>query len=214
MIDLQNVGKIYHANGKKVAALDDLSLRIEKGEFVVIRGPSGSGKTTLLLTIGAMLKPDSGEVAVAGENIYSLKGGERAKFRAANIGFVFQMFHLLPYLTVWENIMVPALENQKSEAHEILEDLGLAERAHHKPFALSAGERQRTAVARALINHPKVILADEPTGNLDPENASDVIEHLAGFHAQGGTVVVVTHSEQADVYATRIIRMRKGKINV
>ncbi len=212
MIDVKNVSKLYTARGKTVAALNDLTLHVDRGEFVVVRGASGSGKTTLLLTIGGMLRPDRGAVSVAGEDIYALNSAKRATFRAAHIGFVFQMFHLLPYLNVRENVMVAAQKDKKADAYAILQQLGLAERVRHRPAALSAGEKQRTAVARALINQPDIILADEPTGNLDPDNAADVIERLAQFHAAGGTVIVVTHGKGADKYADRIVKLEKGTI--
>ncbi len=210
MIDVKNVSKLYTARGKTIAALDDLSLHVDRGEFVVVRGPSGSGKTTLLLTVGGMLRPDRGLVSVAGEDLYTLDGAGRAKFRAAHIGFVFQMFHLLPYLNVRENVMVAAAKDKKSDVDALLQRLGLEARAGHRPAALSAGEKQRTAVARALINRPDVILADEPTGNLDPTNAEQVIEHLLNFHKQGGTVILVTHGHGADEVADRVVRLEKG----
>jgi len=212
MIDVKNVSKFYSTNQGRIAALDDLSLHVAKGEFIVIRGASGSGKTTLLLTIGGMLRPDRGDVSVSKEDIYALSSAGRATFRAAHIGFVFQMFHLLPYLNVRENVMVAAQKDKKADASAILQQLGLAERVGHRPAALSAGEKQRAAVARALINRPDIILADEPTGNLDPDNAADVIARLAQFHAGGGTVIVVTHGEGVDKYADRVVRLEKGAI--
>jgi putative ABC transport system ATP-binding protein len=213
MIELQNISKIYRSKGKEVFALDNVSLNIEQGEFVVIRGASGSGKTTLLLTLGAMLKPSQGIIHIDKENINDYNESQRNHFRATKIGFVFQMFHLLPYLTVLENVTIASLNKLKAEAEKLLTEFGLAERLTHKPNALSAGEKQRTAVARALINKPKIILADEPTGNLDPENAQEIMKSFSQFHKNGGTVVVVTHGSEADKFADRIISLKNGKID-
>ncbi len=214
MVSVENVSKIYRTRRGQVVALGEIDLQIEKGEFIVVRGPSGSGKTTLLLAIGGMLRPTSGRVVVDGNDVYAMSERQRAKFRAQNIGFVFQMFHLIPYLNVMENALLPAGVVKEgggsSEARELLGRLGISEREHHKPSELSAGERQRTAIARALLNRPKVILADEPTGNLDPENAAEVIGYLAEFHSDGGTVIVVTHGSVADQYADRVIHLRAG----
>ena len=212
MIEIKNLSKIYSGNGNRVNALDNISMNIGEGEYVVIRGASGSGKSTLLLTLGAMLKPTNGNFIFENKDIYALSGKERNHFRSTNIGFVFQMFHLLPYLTLLENVTVPTFGKQKVYAKKMLKDLGLGDRINHKPHALSAGEKQRTAVARALINNPKIILADEPTGNLDPENAAEVINSFSQFQNKGGTVVVVTHGKEADKYADRIISLRNGKI--
>lgn len=216
MIQVEKVSKQYQKKYSTVKALDKINLQVEKGAFVVIRGPSGSGKTTLLLTIGGMLRPTSGRVTIDGNDLYELNERKRAKFRAENIGFVFQMFHLLTYLNTRENILLPASVRKrrlgKTEVMELIERLKLKERASHKPPELSVGERQRTAIARALLNQPKLILADEPTGNLDPENAADAMEYLSEFHCNGGTVVVVTHGEVANQYADRIIYLKDGRI--
>jgi len=201
---------------QEIKALDDVSFHVEKGEFIVVRGPSGSGKTTLLLTAGGMLRPTTGQVVMDGNDIYAMNEQKRGKYRAENIGFVFQMFHLVPYLNVIDNVLLAAGMVGNRAGHEkvkkILEGLGILEREYHKPSELSAGEKQRTALARALFNSPEIILADEPTGNLDPENAAEVIEHLAEFHRDGSTVVVVTHGSVADQYANRIINLRNGCI--
>ncbi len=212
MIEIKDLSKVYISKGEEVKALDHVSLHIENGEFIVIRGASGSGKTTLLLMIGAMLKPSSGKLLFDEQDIYNLSATERNQFRASKVGFVFQMFHLLPYLTLLENVNVMSLGQKNAEAEKMLVDLGLGDRMHHKPNALSAGEKQRAAVARALINHPKIILADEPTGNLDPENAEEVLKSFVQFHKNGGTVIVVTHGKEADKYADRIISLKNGKI--
>jgi putative ABC transport system ATP-binding protein len=206
MIRLHGISKLY-ANGE-VRALDDVSLEIAEGEFVAVRGPSGSGKTTLLLTLGGMLHPDRGRAVVDGSDLYALGARDRNRFRAQKLGFVFQMYHLIPYLTVLENVRLAG----DREAKDLLDRLGLEHRMHHKPSQLSAGERQRTAVARALVNRPRLVLADEPTGNLDPDCAKEVLDRLKGYHDRGGTVVVVTHGDQADAYATRKLRLVRGRL--
>ncbi|RKY01449.1 ABC transporter ATP-binding protein [Candidatus Poribacteria bacterium] len=216
MIQLENVTKIYRSRGGEVKALDGVTLRVEEGEFLVVKGPSGSGKTTLLMIAGGMLRPTGGRVLVNGEDLYSMDEGRRARFRAENIGFVFQMFHLIPYLNVLENVMLPAgAKGEKADrerAAELLRRLGLEGRESHKPSQLSAGERQRVALARALFNRPKIILADEPTGNLDPDSSREVFEHLKRFQEEGGTVLVVTHSAEADGYADRVVQLREGRL--
>ncbi|MCX7015980.1 MAG: ABC transporter ATP-binding protein [Candidatus Sumerlaeota bacterium] len=213
---LDNVKKVYHGRRGEVAALDGVSLSVERGEFVAIQGPSGSGKSTLLLLCGAMLRPTSGAVAVLEQKIGALSSAERARFRARNVGFVFQLFHLAPYLTVLENTLLSngagTGRQRRAEATALLERLGLGDRVRHKPAELSAGERQRTAMARALIGRPPLILADEPTGNLDPQNASQIIDILAEYHQQGGTVLLVTHQPGVSERAQRVIRLERGKI--
>jgi len=226
MVSLENVVKAYRTRKGDVKALDGIDLRIEKGEFVVIRGPSGSGKTTLLMTVAGMLHPSGGTVSVGERNLYAMSIRARARFRAENIGFVFQMFHLVPYLNVIENVVLaggvarrwrdkdpPGGGPRRTQARELIERLGLAGRAHHKPSELSAGERQRTAIARALLNRPKIILADEPTGNLDPDNAAVVLGYIDEFHRQGGTVVLATHGPAAKEFADRTIFLRNGGID-
>jgi ABC-type lipoprotein export system ATPase subunit len=217
MVSLETVVKAYRTRKGDVKALDGIDLHIEKGEFVVIRGPSGSGKTTLLMTIAGMLHPTGGTVSVGSRSLYAMSIRARARFRAENIGFVFQMFHLVPYLNVIENIVlaggVVANKNSDTQARELAEKLGLAGRIHHKPSELSAGERQRTAIARALLNRPKIILADEPTGNLDPDNAAVVLGYIDEFHRQGGTVIVATHGPAAKEFADRTIYLRNGGID-
>ncbi|MBD3184322.1 ATP-binding cassette domain-containing protein [Candidatus Poribacteria bacterium] len=214
MVHLENLSKIYRTKRGEIKALDDVSLHIEQGEFVVVRGHSGSGKTTLLLTIGGMLRPSMGNIVVDGKDIYSMGDRRRANFRAENIGFVFQMFHLIPYLNVVENVILSSHSGKKKtpEAKKLLERLNISGRETHKPSELSAGERQRTAIARALLNQPKLVLADEPTGNLDPENAAEAVGYLSEYHRNGGTVVVVTHGEAVDQFADRIVHLKEGKI--
>jgi ABC-type lipoprotein export system ATPase subunit len=218
MVRLENVVKTYQTPRGAVRSLSGITLRIEKGEFVAIRGPSGSGKTTLLLTIAAMCRPTSGTVFIEQQDLYAQSRQARAKFRAENIGFVFQMFHLVPYLDVTENVVLAGgtvgNKNSKAQAKELIEKFGLADRACHKPCELSAGEKQRAAVARALLNRPKMVLADEPTGNLDPDNAAVVLGYMADFHRQGGTVILATHGPAANEFADRVIYLQKGTVAV
>ncbi len=217
MVHLENLSKIYRTPQGEVKSLDRLNLDVQPGEFIVIRGASGCGKTTLLLTVGGMLFPTSGQVRVGDQDLYALSSEQRARFRASKVGFVFQMFHLVPFLSVEENILLAAGAGSgrpdRSRAKELIDQLGLTSRIRHKPAALSTGERQRTAIARALLNRPQLILADEPTGNLDPENTEAVFQHLQGFQRSGGTVIVVTHGTAADACASRIIEMRAGAVN-
>jgi len=217
MIQLENVSKTYTTADGPVHALADVSLHVETGEFVAVRGPSGCGKSTLLLLAGGLAEATSGRVIVAGEDLQAISAASLTQFRAERIGFVFQMFHLLPYLTVLDNVAAAALPGQHVEgrrrAGELLEKFGLAHRLRHRPAELSAGERQRVAVARALVNRPQLILADEPTGNLDPESATSVLELLSDFHREGGTVLLVTHEEQAAGCAQRAILLRDGKLD-
>ena len=216
MIRCDEVTKIFRKNGSEVTSLDRFTAKVAKGEFVAVRGPSGSGKTTLLLTLGGMQRPSDGSVQLAGRDLYALSPAERARLRSSEIGFVFQMFHLVPYLDLLGNVLLACPGKPSAEVRQrasgLMDELGLADRASHRPGELSAGERQRLAVARALLNRPKLILADEPTGNLDPENAAEVIRHLAEFHRGGGTVVLVTHGAAADAHADRTLRLEQGRL--
>jgi len=217
MVVIENVTKSYRTCRGDIKALDRVNMRVEKGEFVVINGPSGSGKTTLLMTVAAMLRPNSGAVCINGRNVYDMSIRSRANFRAENIGFVFQLFYLVPYLNVVENIALARQSTDRDglpgEIERLVKQFGLEERAFHKPSQLSVGEKQRTAVARALLNRPQLILADEPTGNLDVENATAVLGYLADFHRDGGTVIVVTHASGPEEFADRIIYLREGSID-
>ena len=217
MITVQQLSKSYRTKGGgTLDVFTGLDIEIGAGEFVVIRGPSGCGKTTLLLTLGGMLRPTSGRIVISGTDIYDLDARQRAEFRASSIGFVFQMFHLIPYLDVLENVLLGISnrsvsgDRDRDRAEQLIKRLGICSRKTHRPSELSAGERQRAAIARAFINKPKLILADEPTGNLDSENASEVVGHLADYRAEGGTVIMVTHGSAADQTADRIIRMENG----
>jgi ABC-type lipoprotein export system ATPase subunit len=216
MIEIKNLTKIYRRGKQNIVALNDISFQSGSNEFIIIKGTSGCGKSTLLFTIGGMLKPSDGVVEVLGEDIYTMTERKRTSFRSGNIGFVFQSYHLVPYLNVMENILLadrlPGINISEDEALEIANNLNLNERITHKPYELSVGEKQRVALTRALVTNPKIILADEPTGNLDPQNAKEVLEYLSAFHRNGGLVIMVTHGNEADKYATRQIEMKNGRI--
>jgi len=210
ILDIQDLTKTYGA----VRAVDGVSLTLQAGEFVSIQGPSGCGKSTLLLAAGGLLRPEAGTVTVAGQDPYALSAEQRAKFRAAHIGFVFQQFHLVPYLNVLDNVMVPglAVPARRERAAELVAQFGLADRVHHVPSQLSVGERQRCALARALLNQPQLLLADEPTGNLDRENGQVVLDCLREFARRGGAVLLVTHDDHASRVAQRAVHLRQGKV--
>jgi putative ABC transport system ATP-binding protein len=216
MIHLQQVSKVYPGRDGPVHALSEVSLDVKPGEFVAVRGPSGCGKSTLLTIVGGLGRPTSGQVRVAEDDFAAMSPTRRTRFRARQIGFVFQMFHLLPYLTVIENVLAAALPGQsngaRGRAEELLDRFQLSHRLRHRPGELSIGECQRVAVARAMINRPSLILADEPTGNLDPANAEGVLKLLAGFHGEGGTLLLVTHQELAARYAQRTVLLMAGRI--
>ena len=216
MIEVKNIVKEFNSAKEKVVALDHIDLLVKSSEFVLIKGESGSGKSTLLFIMGGMLNPTSGKIIVNKKNLFALSKAERSKYRANEIGFVFQSYHLLPYLNVFENIMLPnqlpEIHIQKEDIYKIADELGIADRLDHKPSQLSAGEKQRVALARALITKPSIILADEPTGNLDEKNTIEVLNYLKSFQKNGGTVVMVTHGNLADTYATRTIRLEKGTL--
>jgi len=216
MLKVQNLTKIYSGPNGPLNAVDNVSLHIKTGEFLAVQGPSGSGKTTLLLSIGGLQTPDKGNVIVEGKNIYRMKPDARAQFRAGTIGFVFQQFYLIPYLSVVDNVLAPSVALPHSEAskraQELIERFKLIDRSSHKPSELSTGERQRTAMARALLNNPKLLLADEPTGNLDKENTDIILNFLSKFAKSGGTVLMVTHSEHAAAYADRELHLKNGKV--
>lgn len=216
MIELDSVTKIYKRGAQDVVALDNVSLRIDAGEFICVRGPSGCGKSTLLTLIGGLGTPSTGRVVVAGNDWAAMSASQRAAQRAENVGFVFQLFHLLPYLTVVDNVLLAAPPNgqhdAKLRAEQLLKRFNLSHRLTHRPAELSIGERQRVAMARALFNEPKLLLADEPTGNLDPENATTILEYIQEFHQAGGTVVLVTHDSAAADHANRTVMLRDGAV--
>lgn len=219
MIATENLTKIY-TDGAPVQALDNVTLEIAAGEFVAITGPSGSGKSTLLNLIGTLDRPTSGRVVVDGVDVSTLRGNALADFRRERIGFVFQMFHLVPTLTALENVMLPLIPYRRGlkfrleeRARELLEAMGLGDRLHHLPGQLSGGEQQRVAIARALINTPKVILADEPTGNLDSRAGAEIVALLRQLNReQEVTVLVATHNETVAQAADRVIRLQDGRV--
>jgi putative ABC transport system ATP-binding protein len=218
MIRIENLSKTYNTKGNSVRALSEVSSFIEEGEFVSIVGPSGSGKTTLLLCMGGLVHPSAGKVTVEGTSIYDLDFKRRAAFRLRNLGFVFQTFNLIPYLTALENVEIPlslagTSDGKQSErATQLLGKLGLGDRVNHKPRELSIGQQQRVAIARALANNPKIILADEPTGNLDPDMTRETISYLRLLNETGITVVMVTHNPGAAEYAQRTLQLIDGKL--
>lgn len=218
MLQMERVTKSYRHRRSTVAALDGADLTINAGDFISLVGPSGSGKSTLLLMLGGMLSPTSGRVLLNGQSVYDVAPNTRARLRKENIGFVFQTFNLVPYLTAQENVQVPlclngvAADAQAQRAVELLQRVGLGDRLDHKPTELSVGQQQRVALARMLANDPSVILADEPTGNLDPETAEQIIGFLEQFNAEGRTIVIVTHDPRAAARAKRTLRLAEGKV--
>src|ERR1700678_2699618 len=219
MIKLKNVSREYparaEAKGGVIRALDDFSLNVDPGEWIAIMGPSGSGKSTLVNLIGCLDRPSSGEIALDGKNVANITPSELNRVRAEKIGFIFQQFHLIPYLTAVENVMLAQYFHSmtdEQEALEALERVGLKQRAHHVPSQLSGGEQQRVCIARALINDPKIVLADEPTGNLDSVNEEIVLRLLRELHQQGRTIVMVTHDPVVARLADRRIELHHGKI--
>ncbi len=211
MLEIRDLRKNYAGPEGEVRALDGVSLAVAAGEFIAVQGPSGCGKSTLLAVAGALLAPDAGTVRIAGGDPYALGADARARFRARHIGFVFQQFHLIPYLDVLENVLAPALAapfaDSEARARALIDRFGLTHRLRHVPAELSTGERQRAALARALLLRPRLLLADEPTGNLDQTSSEGVLRHLAEFAADGGAVLLVTHDPQAAAAARRVISL-------
>jgi putative ABC transport system ATP-binding protein len=213
-----NLVKKYGEGEIAVSAIDGINFEIEEGEFVGIMGESGSGKSTLLGMMGAMNAPTSGSLMVDDIDIYSLSQEQRADFRREFLGFVFQSFHLVSYLTVVENIMLPLAiikagkKKKRAMAEAAMSQVGLSGKAHRLPNQISGGEKERVAVARAIVNEPPVLLADEPTGNLDTKTSHDVMELLHGLNDEGMTIVMVTHSPDCAGYARRIMRVADGKL--
>lgn len=213
MLDISNITKKYRKGESVFTALDEVSLKVAKGDFIAVVGSSGSGKSTLLHTIGGLIKPDAGKVLFSGKNIYAMKQRESDLFRSKNIGFVFQQFHLIPYLSVYENILaVCTNQNEKDQIDGLLKTCSLMPLKNKYPSELSVGEKQRTAFIRAIITYPDILLADEPTGNLDPENSRILMTMISDFHKLGGTVFLVSHDPESTEYATRKIRLQSGKL--
>jgi len=216
MIELDNITKVYKMGRTEVVALNGVSLRIEPREMVSIIGPSGSGKSTLMHIIGCLDKPTSGEYRLEGVEVSQLNDNKLAEIRSKKVGFVFQSFNLLPRNTALDNVELPLIYggagNRRQRALQALESVGLAQRAHHRPNELAGGEQQRVAIARALINNPSLILADEPTGNLDTQTSKEIMLLFQKLNEQGITIVLVTHEADIAAYTQRSIKMRDGKI--
>lgn len=218
MFELKNVTKTYERRGQIVNALNETSLTIGDNEFIALVGPSGSGKTTMLSLLGGMMAPTSGEVLFRGESLYDMSLAERTNLRLKSLGFVFQSFNLVSWLSAIENVQVPlslageSASVQQERAAELLNRVGLSDRMHHLPSELSQGQQQRVALARTLANDPQIILADEPTGNLDPESREQIMNLLSEFQRESRSIVMVTHDQFAAEYAGRSIQLTEGKL--
>jgi len=220
MIELSNIHRDFIVGDQTVHALDDISLSIDSGEYVSIMGPSGSGKSTLLNLLGLLDKPTFGNYRLNEKDVTSLSDIEQAQVRNQDIGFVFQMFHLVPRLTAAENVELPLVlagmspEERGPRVARALEDLHMTDRSHHKPEQLSGGQRQRVAIARATVTEPKVLLADEPTGNLDHKSGQDVVRILEELNARGITLIMVTHDPEMGQRAKRQLHMMDGRLDI
>jgi putative ABC transport system ATP-binding protein len=218
VIELQHISKLYEVGGQPIYALREMSETIQSGEYVAIVGPSGSGKSTLLNIIGCLLRPTSGAYVLEGQDVSQLDDQALSHVRQHNIGFIFQSFHLVPRLTALGNVALPMVfagvpsDERQARALEALDAVGLADRAHHRPSQLSVGQRQRTVIARAIIMHPKLLLADEPTGNLDTGSGQQVMELLELLNRQGLTLLVVTHDPNVARRANRVLVLADGQI--
>lgn len=216
MLQVKNLSKVYQKNGQDVKAIDNVTLNLVDGDFVSLIGPSGSGKSSLLLMLGGMLTPSLGKVLLEGNSLYDLSSEERSSIRQNKIGFLFQTFNLIPYLSALENVQVPLLlsglkpKEQIDKATHLIEKVGLHDRMHHNPSELSVGQQQRIALARMLANDPQLILADEPTGNLDPEMSQTVMNFLLDLNSQGKTILLVTHDMHVASQAKRTLQISKG----
>jgi putative ABC transport system ATP-binding protein len=218
IINIEHIAKIYQVGSEEVHALSDVSLRIDKNEYVAIMGPSGSGKSTLMNMLGCLDTPTSGKYDFAGHNVSEMTDNELAKIRNKEIGFVFQTFNLLARSDALHNVELPLIYagvpsyERKERAEQALIDVGLKERIHHKPNELSGGQRQRVAVARALVTNPSIILADEPTGNLDSKTGEEIMLLFNEIYEKGNTIILVTHEEYIAEHAARIVRLKDGLI--
>ena len=218
IIKIEHIAKIYHLGSEEVHALADISLNIDKNEYVAIMGPSGSGKSTLMNMIGCLDTPTSGIYEFTGKNVSDMSDNELAKIRNKEIGFVFQTFNLLARSDALHNVELPLIyagissPERKERAEKVLVDVGLGDRIHHKPNELSGGQRQRVAIARALVSHPSIMLADEPTGNLDSKTGEGIMTLFNELHEKGNTIILVTHEGYIADHAVRIIRLKDGFI--
>jgi putative ABC transport system ATP-binding protein len=218
LIEIRNVSKIYHLGGEEIRALDDVSLDIEQGEFLSIIGPSGSGKSTLMHILGCLDSPSKGAITMDGTPIQNAPPRQLAQIRNQKIGFVFQFFNLLPKLTVLQNVEVPMIyggvskKERRTRATEALKMVGLEHRMRHRPAHLSGGQQQRVAIARALVNNPKIVLADEPTGNLDSSTGEAILQLFRDLSRQGRTIALVTHDPEIAAVTPRRIEIRDGKV--
>lgn len=218
VIKIRNITRDFPLGGEIVKVLMGIDLDIERGEYVALMGPSGSGKSTLMNLLGCLDTPTSGSYELNGKDVSNMTDDELAEIRNKEIGFVFQTFNLLPRTTALENVALPmiyagASKSERTErAKQVLTDVGLADRMDHKPNQLSGGQRQRVAVGRALVNHPSIILADEPTGNLDSKTSEEIMKLFGDIHKAGNTVILVTHEEEIAENAHRIIRLRDGVV--
>ena len=219
MLEMCEVTKVYEIGKHDIFSLDNVSLKVEDGEFLAVMGPSGSGKSTLLYTVGGLLTPNKGEVKIGDYSLYQLDPRERARFRRENIGFIFQTFELLPYLTALENVMLPLHLSgtdsivQEETALQTLNRVGLGTRAGHRPTELSGGEQQRVAIARGIVNNPAILLADEPTGNLDQKTGNEIMHLLCELHEKDDlTIIFVTHDLAKAGHAGRIVHMVDGRM--
>jgi putative ABC transport system ATP-binding protein len=219
MIEIRDLTKTYRQGDVDVHALRGVSLSVARGEFLSVVGPSGSGKSTLFNILGGLTPPTSGTIQIDGRDLLKMTDAERTELRKKTVGFVFQKYNLLPTLSAEDNIAIARDIAGNKEAHdpqmeEILTLLGIRERMHHKPRALSGGEQQRVAIARSLVNHPSILLADEPTGNLDTENSTAVLEILRGLNTRlNQTILMITHNPEAAAYGHRTVHMRDGRIH-
>lgn len=218
VISLTDIHKSYYLGKQELPVLKGVNLTVLQNEYVSLMGPSGSGKSTLMNIIGCLDTLSKGTYVLNGKDVSKMFDDELAEVRNVEIGFVFQQFNLLPRLTAWENVALPLIyagvnkKEREERAREMLNKVGLSDRAHHKPNELSGGQSQRVAVARALINNPSIILADEPTGNLDTKTSIEIMDLFGNIHAQGNTVMLVTHEEDIANYTNRIVRIRDGVV--
>ena len=219
MIELKNASKSYQQGAREVHALRNVSLSIQKGEFLSVMGASGSGKSTLLNLIGGLDQPSGGEIFIDGRPLHGISDDELTLIRRRRVGFIFQFFNLLPILTAAENVSLPLLlegapfSEVKPKAVKLLEQVGLGDRIEHRPEQLSGGEMQRVAISRALITDPAVLLADEPTGNLDSRTSEEIFLLLKSLHEQGQTIVMVTHDSQAAAHGSRLVTLKDGMVS-